>query len=151
MKNREYYKDEIYEVACRHDRFAINKTTKEIVGCLELPCSDCLFNPGGCDCYERALKWLKQEHVEHVLDDVEKQYLENFIRPFKNRVRNVTKRAYLDGFTYLQLYINSSYSHKRGELINLPLFLQNKMYRNMKIGKKYTLKDLGLFENEGEG
>ena len=151
MKNREYYKDEIYEVACRHDRFAIDKTTKKIGGCLEMPCSDCLFNPGGCDCYERALKWLEQEHVEPILDGAEKQYLENFIRPFKGRVTSITKRQYLDVYAYLQLRIRSlPHFSSEGEIINLPLFVRNSMYQHITYEKEYTLKDLGLFENEEE-
>ena len=149
MKNREYYKDEIFKVACKRDRFAVNKITKEIDCCLEMNCCDCLFDSYCCG--SRAMKWLEEEHVEPVLDDVEKRYLENVVRPFRNRVRSITKRVYLDGFAYLQLHINSSYSYKQqGELINLPLFVQNKMYQNMTIGKKYTLKDLELFESEEE-
>lgn len=151
MKNREYYKDQIYEVACRHDRFAINKTTKKIGGCLELSCSDCLFNPGGCDCYERALKWLEQEHVEPILNGKEKQYLENFIRPFKDRVKSIAKWRHLDIYAYLQLRIISlPHFSSEDEIINLPLFVRNEMYQHMTDEKEYTLKELKLFKNEGE-
>lgn len=145
MKNREYYKDEIYAVACRHDRFAINKTTKKIGGCLEIPCNDCLFNPGGCDCYERARVWLEQEYTEPILDSVEKRYLEGFIQPFRSRVKSITKWPYSNNHAYLQILMRSVCGQEY-ERIDLPLFVRNKMYQNMIIGKKYTLKELGLFE-----
>ena len=151
MKNREYYKDEIFEVACKRDRFAVNKMTGEIDGCYELSCSDCLFNPAGCDCGERALKWLEQEHIEPILNGTEKQYLENFIRPFKDRVKSIAKWRHLDIYAYLQLRIISlPHFSSEDEIISLPLFVRNKMYQHMTYEKEYTLKDLGLFKNEGE-
>lgn len=151
MKNREYYKNEIYEVACRRDRFAVNKVTRKVDGCLNLLCSDCLFCPSSDkygSCTRRALDWLEQEYVEPILDDTEKQYLENFIRPFKDRVRSIAKRQCLDIYAYIQLRIETPYFSSENEIINLPLFVRNKMYQHMTYEKKYTLKDLGLFENE---
>lgn len=152
MKNREYYKNEIYEVACRRDRFAVNKVTRKVDGCLNLLCSDCLFCPssdryGNCAC--RALDWLEQEYVEPILDDTEKQYLEHFIRPFRGRVRSITKLLYADIYAFLQLRMeDSDICWPEGEVINLPLFVRNSMYRHMVSEKEYTLKELGLFEDE---
>lgn len=156
MKNREYYKDKLYQIACAHDIFAVNEKTGEVTNCKKQNCCDCLFYhhykfSTWDTCYKRAIEWLEQEHTEPILDDVEKRYLENFIRPFKNRVRSVTKRMYSDDFAYLQLHINSLYSNKQqGELINLPLFVWDKLYRNMTLRKKFTVKDLKLFEEEEE-
>ena len=155
MKNKEYYKDKIYEIACAHDTFAIDKKTGEMMKCEDAECSNCLFrylegpsNFGTCQKF--AVDWLEQEYVEPILDDIEKQYLESFIRPFKNRVRSITKRTDIGDYAYLRLRINSSFPCMQEELINLPIFAQNKMYRNMTAGKKYNLKDLRLFEDEGE-
>lgn len=152
MKNKEFYKDEIYEVACKHDLFAINKKTGEVTNCENITCDDCLFDYrenfstlGPCD--KRAMEWLEEEHVEPVLNNVEKQYLEDFIRPFRSRVKSITKRSYSNDHSYLQLGIKSIYNQDY-ELMNLPLFVRNKMYRRMAEEKEYTLKDLGLFENE---
>ena len=153
MKNREYYEDKIHEIAYAHDVFAVDKTTGEMIRCGKMKCGNCLFNllkefPTCYTCSERARAWLEQEYTKPVLDDIEKRYLEGFIRPFKNRVKDITKHAYLDNCAFLRLRIKSS--HKReSELIDLPLFVQDKMYQHMTIGRPYTLKDLGLFEKRG--
>ena len=145
MKNKDFYKQQIYEVACRRDCFAVNKITKEIDGCSEMPCSYCLFSlsPGGCD--KRAMEWLEEEHVEPVLDDVEKRYLENVLRPFKKRIKNIRKLSWSNAYEFIQIIMNWL-DGTECEYLNLPVFARSKMYKGMELGKQYTLKDLGLFE-----
>lgn len=147
MKNREYYKNEIYEVACRRDRFAVNKMTKEIAGCLELSCSDCLFNPGGCDCGERALAWLEKEHIEPILNGVEKQYLETVIKPFKDRAIGVTKYKLSDNYAWLYIDV-AGVTEATFDGFSLPAFRKDDAYLGMEYDKKYTLEELGLFEDK---
>ncbi len=81
--------------------------------------------------YEKVYK--KQE----ILDEVEKKYLSNFLKPFKNRVETIVKEE-IDEEQYLDIYI------KDEGYINLPNFKANTMYKGMKLGKEYTLKELGL-------
>ena len=68
---------------------------------------------------------------------MEKKYLSNFLKPFKNRVETIVKEE-IDEEQYLDIYI------KDEGYINLPNFKANTMYKGMKLGKEYTLKELGL-------
>lgn len=78
-----------------------------------------------------------------ILDDIEKKYLGNIIKPFKDRVEwvrkfNSPKNKKLE-------YIKISYSDcTYSNVLNFPDFKRGTMYRGMKIGKSYTLKELGL-------
>lgn len=155
MKNKEFYKDEIYEVACKRDVFAVNKKTGEVMRCACAKCYDCVFDnhrkfPTCTDCNERAMAWLEQEHIEPILNDAEKRYLENVIRPFKNRVKFIRKNVTTNKCAYicidLYLYDDS------GDLdfFSLPYFDDEKMYTGMEKEKCYTLEELGLFTDEEE-
>ena len=88
---------------------------------------------------KREIMSLKEENKQ-ILDNVEKRYLENVIRPFKDKVTSIEKLNYWD-----DEYINIDMCN---EATDLPNFKKNTMYKGMKIGKKYTLKELGLFEEE---
>lgn len=77
---------------------------------------------------------------EDILDKEEKEYLNNVIKPFKNKIENIEKcKFYQDGLEeFISIRIKSNYS------IDLPNFKKNTMYKKMKIGKAYTLEELGL-------
>ena len=81
------------------------------------------------------------EYKPEILDEVEKRYLSNVIRPFRENVRFITKRRYwIDSTEYNDIsicIINNSN-------IVLPKFIANKMYKGMEIEKTYTLEELGL-------
>lgn len=81
------------------------------------------------------------EYKPEILDEVEKKYLSNVIRPFRENVRFITKRRYwIDSTEYNDIsicIINNSN-------IVLPKFIANKMYKGMEIEKTYTLEELGL-------
>lgn len=78
-----------------------------------------------------------------LLDKVEKEYLEAVLKPFKNKITNISKEKYTDGNYYI--YVNIGYV----DALVFPNFPQNsKMYAGMELNKKYTLKELGLFEEE---
>lgn len=88
---------------------------------------------------------------EKILDDIEIQYLENFLRPFRNHVKSITKSfsTWYDKNGEPQEGENLIIS-MRGERwdIYLPHFTKNYMYKGMKRGQKYTLDELGLFAEE---
>lgn len=86
---------------------------------------------------KREIMNLKEEN-KPILDNAEKRYLENVIRPFKDKVTSIAKLNYWD-----DEYINID---MHNEAIVLPNFKKNTMYKDMKKGEKYTLKELGLFE-----
>lgn len=78
-----------------------------------------------------------------VLDDVEKRYLKNVIRPFKDQCRYV-KKYETAGTDYEWIYINLSSNGS----IALPGFSKGTMYKNMELEKRYTLEELGITYEE---
>lgn len=85
---------------------------------------------------------------KEILDEVEKEYLWNIIKPFKDKVECIRKVG-LEGIynsnngkEYIMIGI------VKDTPISLPYFKENTMYKGMKINRFYTLKDLGLEEEE---
>lgn len=78
-----------------------------------------------------------------ILNDAEKEYLGNIIKPFRNRIIWIGKSVYIPG-EYIEIYLRhyddgcSSYS------IVLPYFKKGTMYKGMELDKEYTLAELGL-------
>lgn len=87
---------------------------------------------------KREIMSLKEENKQ-ILDNAEKRYLENVIRPFKDRVISVIKENDF-GEDYIKIDLNN------GDTASLPNFVKGTMYKGMRSEKKYTLKELGLFE-----
>ena len=79
------------------------------------------------------------EYKPEILDEVEKRYLGNFIRPFKDSVETI-RRLYSP--TKEKDYIQVRYKDDRPT--NLPYFESDTMYKKMEINKNYTLEELGL-------
>lgn len=78
----------------------------------------------------------------HILDDAEKRYLSAVIKPFRDRVKHICRVWYITSSSeYQRIYITLSDDSYN---IDLPLFKKETMYKGMKIGKAYTLKELGL-------
>ena len=75
---------------------------------------------------------------KEILDEAEKRYLKAVIRPFKNRVRYISKEESYDGDFFISIELDSD------EYINLPYFKKETMYNGMEANKRYTLKELGL-------
>ena len=75
-----------------------------------------------------------------ILDEVEKRYLSNVIRPFRDKVKNIikTKSIALKDKEYIIIRIIN------GNNIPLPYFDKNTMYKGMELEKTYTLEELGL-------
>lgn len=92
----------------------------------------------GCCCYDFTVHDL--EEVKEILDAEEKEYLGNVIKPFRDRVTKIKK--FEDSRDrqkeYITIYIKDDHA------IILPNFKKNTMYQKMKIGKVYTLEELGL-------
>ncbi|WP_105303086.1 hypothetical protein [Anaerolactibacter massiliensis] len=84
------------------------------------------------------------ESIVHpqILDDVERKYLSAFIKPFRDRVKHICRVWYITSSSeYQRIYITLSDDSYN---IDLPLFKKETMYKGMKIGKAYTLEELGL-------
>lgn len=91
---------------------------------------------------EDILDWMSQPYKKQILDDAEKEYLSAVIKPYKNKVAFIAKSkdAY-EAKYFISIVVNGNYGR---EAIHLPWFKENTMYKGMKIGKRYTLKELGL-------
>lgn len=83
------------------------------------------------------------EKVEEILDEKEKEYLSNVIKPFKKRIEGIYKCVGLNGYEYIEINVERLNTSDI-ESISLPDFKKGTMYKNMKICKRYTLKDLNL-------
>lgn len=78
------------------------------------------------------------ERKEEILDETEKRYLANVIRPFKNNVESIMKDLMYEDKEYISIYVRDE------GCIDFPYFVKGTMYKGMKTGKEYTLKELGL-------
>lgn len=90
---------------------------------------------------ERPIKYETLfERKEEILDETEKKYLANIIRPFKNKVRYIEKCK-------SSLHTKKDYLTIRmidDDDINFPYFENGTMYKGMEENKRYTLKELEL-------
>ena len=73
-----------------------------------------------------------------ILDNIEKNYLSNIIKPFRDRIDYIAKINLSNGREYIFIKL------KNYEIISLPFFTAGTMYKGMENDKDYTLKDLGL-------
>lgn len=76
-----------------------------------------------------------------ILDEVEKEYLTSVIKPFKDKVKSISKKEDYTGAEYIRITL---FEKQNKEDINLPDFKPGTMYKNMELEKRYTLKELGL-------
>lgn len=143
MKNKDRYKEQIIGIVMDGDAFAITKDGMPD-SCWDTRCTDCIFGTKG-PCKLERKKWLNQE--AEILDETEKTYLRNLIKPFRERVIEIHK----NNDTSDTQYISIAYNEIKGltpiddtRYIVLPSFVKGTMYKGMKVGRKYTVEDLGL-------
>ena len=82
------------------------------------------------------------KEVNSVLDEAEKRYLTNIIKPFKDQVIAIAKRSANYG-EFIDIMIDEGEIGDCGN-IYLPYFKSESMYKGMKINREYTLDQLGL-------
>lgn len=75
-----------------------------------------------------------------ILDDAEKRYLKGVIRPFRDRVWYIRKSFAVDK---ANCYIFIRFNDGSGEM-DFPVLRKSDMYKGMKMGKAYTLEELGI-------
>lgn len=118
-------------------------------------CTDCPFFFSNCIVDEKK-SWVKNKDLysdkfldieieveEFLLTKEEKEYLEGVIRPFKDKVLYIKK---INSFDTSDQRIGFRFNDDL--FYSLPYFEKNKYYKSMEVDKKYTLKDLGLFEEK---
>lgn len=89
---------------------------------------------------KKEMDFLNAEYVQSpVLDDVEKKYLSDVIRPFRHNVKNIRKAFCRDSY-FIEINMK-----RVCDCVCLPFFNANsKMYKDMELNKLYTLEELGL-------
>ncbi len=80
-----------------------------------------------------------QEYKEEILDKEEKAYLSAVIKPFRNRIKYISKT---DKYTHDEE--NIFITIENSDSIWFPYFKKGTMYKGMELNKKYTLEELGL-------
>lgn len=92
---------------------------------------------------ERPIKYETiYEASKEILNKEEKEYLENFLRPFNDKVKSIS--IYDCGGDIYCLIIDIFNQSE----IDLPVFKKDKYYKGMELEKEYTLEELGLFKGE---
>lgn len=87
------------------------------------------------------LEWMSRPYKEPILEEDERNYLSNVIRPFKENVCTVYKRKFYSysGLTYEYIVVKL-----RNDKWGFPKFVEGTMYKGMEVNKEYSLKELGL-------
>lgn len=77
-----------------------------------------------------------------ILDDKEKEYLSNVIRPFRNKIQFIHKVKWGSKGEYISMVL------KDEDFIEFPAFKKGTMYKGMELDKEYSLEDLRLIVDE---
>ena len=94
------------------------------------------------------------ESIVHpqILDDAEREYLSAVIKPFRDKVRYISKvvddikfmtfkQGIVEGYTDCHLFIRFA---DASDDMSFPTFCEGEMYEGMERNKWYTLEELGL-------
>lgn len=82
---------------------------------------------------------IEVEYEENILDDIEKKYLKNIIKPFIDEVDSITKWENDEGDYSIIITLYNF------ETITLPSFpMDSKMYVGMEPDREYSLEELDL-------
>lgn len=76
-----------------------------------------------------------------ILDEAEKEYLRNVIKPFRDMVTSVIK---FDSDKYEYIAIRYRGIEEYIGTVRFPSLKKDTMYKGMELNKKYTLEELGL-------
>lgn len=75
---------------------------------------------------------------KEILNEVEKKYLSNAIKTFRNKVESISKQGnFGDTTNYIEIELPT-------EIVCLPCFKKGSMYNGMEEAREYTLEELGL-------
>ena len=77
---------------------------------------------------------------EPILSETEKEYLSHVIKPFREKILHISKLSSEDGES---ICIDIRYDWEEDSIV-LPKFAAGTLYKGMKIGKEYSIKELNL-------
>lgn len=79
------------------------------------------------------------EAKQEILDETEKRYLRNIVRPFRDKIDYIIKNRYkTENLEYIIIAI------KEDQDLEFPYFKEGTMYKGMKLNKGYSLEELGI-------
>lgn len=78
-----------------------------------------------------------------ILTESEKEYLSAVIKPFRNRTISICKTE-LSGYELICIALECPNKTTYKDAFTLPFFEKGTMYKDMKLDKEYTLKELEL-------
>ena len=93
--------------------------------------------------FERLLLGYDEIIKLPILDDIEKKYLNNVIKPFRKHIITIRKIQNYK-YEFIEIVIYSTVEGVSCEVISFPYFNKGKMYQGMGVNREYTLEELGL-------
>ena len=91
---------------------------------------------------ERPVKYETIYEKKEILDDMEKEYLKNIIKPFRKRIISIVKLYNCNG-NFIRINLRNM-ENDFLEKIDFPYFRKDTIYNGMKLREEYSLKELGL-------
>ena len=133
--NLEHYKEDLKEILLfKFDSpRAVIKLIREKCGCQ-------IKVERGEHATDAILEWMAQPYREPILDDAEKKYLSEVIKPFLSKIKYIAK--FKSACSEDKQYIHIGFYE--GDGLTFPYFKENSMYKGMELNKAYTLKELRL-------
>ena len=86
-----------------------------------------------------------EEYKEPFLNEKEKEYLSAVIKPFRYRITYIAKvEEDTHWFYWIMIRVDIGFLNDYYDFCLPPFKETSSMYKNMELGKEYTLKELGL-------
>jgi len=90
------------------------------------------------DMFKAGINNIIIEIGEPILDETEKKYLSEVIKPFRNEIKYIAKLFSPYSGYYIDIRM------KNDDSLLFPYFKDYRMYKSMVTEKEYTLEELGL-------
>ncbi len=142
MLNAEKYKERIKELDYR---FALRNG--KLKSCKGNRCDECTFYEGSCSCMKFINQWLLEEYKEPILTEEDKKILKdviNVFNSFKKEIVDIRKRHICRGCYLYINYIDGGEDVSSIETHTTLPFNGDKLFKGMKLDKRYTLEELEL-------
>lgn len=90
-----------------------------------------------------TLKKVIWSEPKELLNEEERTYLRNLIKPLRHQVTSIKKKAEEDG-EYIVIYCHHFQDDEIDDSIVMPTFQTKKYYNGLILNKEYTIKELKL-------
>lgn len=140
MKNIEKYEKELKALGTY-----FRVTREGLLKRCDGKCKYCVFNTSGCGI--KRIEWLLQECKEPILTEEDKRILKdviNVFNSFKKEIVDIRKRDICKEYYLYINYIDGGEDVSSIETHTTLPFNGDKLFKGMKLDKRYTLEELGL-------